>query len=205
VVNSITTILSLLFSHNTSFMPPFTVGIWACRSLLFYLLIRIVIIFAPCHAQTDSISIYDQPAYKRQRGCLKHCYDCNGCALMDFLGCGNALFDSCFCRANLAFSASSFLTSCINTACSSAPSDLNSAVSIYNGYCHINGAILDNAVVTSTVADTTALAGEEVTATLAPLTRGGSPAAPTVVVVTAIYTGSIPGDTILYTYTSELV
>lgn len=54
--------------------------------------------------------------------------------VVDWLGCTNHL-DICFCRADLASSASSLLTSGINSFCSSDIADVSSGIAVYNNYC----------------------------------------------------------------------
>jgi hypothetical protein len=124
-----------------------------------------------------TISIFEQPAYLRQRDCVKLCYRCTTpCPVVHgVIGCGGAPYDTCFCRDDLRSSASSFITSCIDYRCSGAKVDLSSALSLYNGYCHLDGAILGNAIIPSTDAITTM--------------AGGGPTA-VVVVTTVIATSS---------------
>jgi len=125
----------------------------------------------PARSQNDAISIWSEPDYVRQRDCLKLCWRCNTpCPVVHgVIGCANAPFDSCMCREDLRSSASSFLTSCINYRCSSAPTDLTSAVSLYNSYCHLTTSLSAPAtnVATSTVG-------------------GGEGGSPTVVIITTV-------------------
>jgi hypothetical protein len=55
------------------------------------------------------------------------------------LDCPSPILNACVCRTDLASSASSALTSCVNQGCSSNPADVSSVVSLYNSYCSVNG------------------------------------------------------------------
>lgn len=86
------------------------------------------------------------------------------------------------CRNDLWSIASSFFTTCISTRCgTTVTNDLASALSLYNGYCHIDGTTLQNDILpqsTAVVAKTTTqvshptlkAASSAVASTLAPLT-----------------------------------
>ena len=91
-----------------------------------------------------TISITAVPAYTSLRVCARECLYCPSCGFGGDLGseikCQDGdqsptYDDRCFCRRDLASSGSSFLTTCINTACSSISADINSAISVYNNYC----------------------------------------------------------------------
>jgi hypothetical protein len=95
---------------------------------------------------TGIISIENSEGYYSQRVCVQSALWCgfNRDAAPDnlavWLGCTDNL-DSCFCRADLASSASSLLTSGINFFCSTAdPVDVSSGIAVYNSYC--SGAVL---------------------------------------------------------------
>jgi hypothetical protein len=123
-----------------------------------------------------TISIYDTPDFKRQRDCLKPCFGCFECDDLEYeLGCKGALVDSCYCRSDLFGTASSFLSKCITSACSDI-ADVSSAISLYNGYCHVNGASLQGDLITT--------ASTDITATAQP------GATPTVIVYTTVISGS---------------
>lgn len=83
--------------------------------------------------------------------------------VVDWLGCTNHL-DSCFCRPDLASSASSLLTSAINSFCSNDTADVAGGVSVYNSYC---SRTVDGAAVTTSAGDTspTGMGTATVTAT----------------------------------------
>jgi hypothetical protein len=101
-------------------------------------------------AQLGSITIFTQPSYIRQRDCVKLCFFCTTrCpTVWGEVGCGDALVDACVCRNDLWSIASSFFTSCISTRCgTTVTNDLASALSLYNGYCHVDSTTLQNDLV----------------------------------------------------------
>lgn len=61
--------------------------------------------------------------------------------LNNALGCND--LDSCFCRTDLQSSAVSYLTTCINSQCSTNAIDVSADVSLYDGYCGVDGATSD--------------------------------------------------------------
>lgn len=123
-------------------------------------------------AQKSAYTIFNTPVYAQQQTCLQNCfmnYGPNDSKLPGYLGCawdGSEFLDSCVCRADLAQTASAFLTSCVSSACSAYPADVPIAISMYNSYCSIP-------------------VGNVATTTL----PGGSPA-PTVVVITTVYSSA---------------
>jgi len=101
-------------------------------------------------AQLESITLFTQPAFIRQRDCVKLCFICTtSCpTVWGEVGCGDAAIDACVCRNDLWSIASSFFTHCISTRCgTTVTNDLASALSLYNGYCHVDGATLQNDLV----------------------------------------------------------
>jgi hypothetical protein len=118
--------------------PPFSL-------LLLYLAL------ASHPTQADGpISIQSEPAFGSARPCGQNCLycgqywlvNCDATPLLDVLSCVD--LDSCYCRTDLQSSASSYLTSCIASGCSGNTVDIATGISLYNGYCHIDGATLDN-------------------------------------------------------------
>jgi len=102
----------------------------------------ILLIFASFVAsQNAQYTIESVPAYSLQRSCVQYCIGTGDGGLPGNLGCPNPNqpLNACACRTDLQPSASSFLTSCVNQWCSSDPSDLSSAISIYDSYCASNG------------------------------------------------------------------
>jgi hypothetical protein len=107
----------------------------------------------------STLSIQSQPAYTSQRDCVKNCLycgeywlqNCDATPLAAVIGCYDDQVDSCYCATDLQSSASSYLTECIYSGCSGDPTDVSIGVSLYDGYCGIGGATLDNyPVITST-------------------------------------------------------
>ena len=99
--------------------------------------------------QADStISIGAQPAWSSVHPCVQECLSCHSdCqasagGLNWFLSAQN--LDSLYCRTDLQSSASSYLTKCLNSLCTTNAVDLQDGTWLYNGYCHVNGATLDN-------------------------------------------------------------
>jgi hypothetical protein len=135
-------------------------------------------------AQLGSITIFTQPAYIQQRDCVKLCFFCmTSCpTVWGAVGCAEALIDDCVCRNDLWSIASSFFTTCISTRCgTTVTNDLASALSLYNGYCHIDSTTLQNDILpqsktvvaktTTQVSDPTLKAtSSAVASTLAPFT-----------------------------------
>jgi hypothetical protein len=85
----------------------------------------------------SSYSINSIVAYSSLRNCAQNCLfggtQNGGPALPYALGCPN--LNGCVCRADLAASASSFITSCVNTWCTGNSADINSAAAVYGQYC----------------------------------------------------------------------
>jgi len=137
--------------------------------IIFHLLIFFCILLARTHAD-GTVSIANQPAVTRARPCVQACLWCGQYWLINCaggangaIGIGNIVscnnLDSCVCRTDFESSISSYLTTCINAQCNANTNDLSTAVSLYNGYCRIDGATLDNyPATTAAVAGTTTLA-----------------------------------------------
>ncbi|OCT51484.1 hypothetical protein CLCR_08864 [Cladophialophora carrionii] len=116
---------------------------------------QIILIFATLRIQTSqaesTVSITAQPAFSSVRPCVQHCIWCGEYWLANCpgsaIGLNNVLsagLDSLFCRTDLQSSASSYLTSCIYSGCTTNTVDLQDGLSLYNGYCHIDGASLND-------------------------------------------------------------
>ena len=95
-----------------------------------------------------AVSIQSGSDFSTQRGCLKECLYCVDCSsnfwvfdgdLGQFISCGHHDYylNSCFCRTDLASSATSYLSSCVFSKCSSASVDVVSAVDLFTSYCRI--------------------------------------------------------------------
>jgi hypothetical protein len=53
----------------------------------------------------------------------------------DFIGCGSPWLNGCVCNPSSSSSISSFLSTCVIANCSSATSEVRSALSVYSVYC----------------------------------------------------------------------
>lgn len=154
---------------------------------LFVFTIYIAFFLSTTPANADAtVSIANQPAYSRLRPCAQPCIWCGEYWLINCpggaVGINNALtcngLDSCFCRTDLQGSAASYLTTCINSQCNTNDVDVSAGVSLYDGYCGVDGATLDNYPTTGTAA---------VGTTTLTATPGGTP---TVVVYSTVLAGS---------------
>jgi hypothetical protein len=100
----------------------------------------------------STISIIQQPAYSQVRPCVQPCLLCTEYWLQNCpggaIGLGNVLscddLDAIYCRTDLQSSAFSYLTTCLNSMCSENAVDVSDGFSLYSGYCHVDGATLDN-------------------------------------------------------------
>ena len=106
-----------------------------CSSIILVIFASVVV-----SQQAQQYTIISVPAYEHQHACVQYCIggeaDEN---LPNALGCPSTYLNACVCRTDLQPSASSFLTACVNQGCSSDPSDLSSAISLYDSYCASNG------------------------------------------------------------------
>ncbi|KAN0073429.1 hypothetical protein V8E54_008649 [Elaphomyces granulatus] len=103
----------------------------------------ILVIFASVVASQVSIfSINGDPAFSIQRVCVQACLGPGYTGVPGNIGCAyedDVYLNACVCRTDLQPSASSYLTKCVNSGCATEPSDLSSAISIYDNYCASNG------------------------------------------------------------------
>lgn len=102
------------------------------------------------YASADGkVSIASFTSYSVQRYCVRECLwegrTDGGPPLPGYLTCAQPYSDSCICRTDLAATASSFLSSCVNTYCSSNTVDISNAIGLYNGYCAGNLAVVTSA------------------------------------------------------------
>jgi hypothetical protein len=114
------------------------------RITLFILLL--VIHFSSTKAASPQ-TIASLPAFSSLRSCASVCFwngephrggdvlgvilDCCGGSVV----CKDGADNSCFCRADLMAKATNWLSTCVNTKCSSQSVDVASAIALYNGYC----------------------------------------------------------------------
>jgi len=81
-------------------------------------------------------SITDAPAFRAERGCVQSCIWANGYRDLNVaLQCNYHWYDACLCRPDLVPLAESFLSSCVNSACSGNPGDIAGAISLSSAYC----------------------------------------------------------------------
>jgi hypothetical protein len=156
------------------------------RLAVWNLLVCLVILFPFARAANPSISIQNQPAYSGVRPCVQDCLYCGEFWFANCLGGNPGLnnflsaqsLDALYCRSDLQSSASSFLTGCMDSLCDANSVDLSDGISLYNGYCSIGGASLNNY-------PTTTLGGGGT------ITLSASPgSAPTVVIYSTVISGS---------------
>jgi len=89
-------------------------------------------------ADLKTLSIASANDYLVSRNCVKDCLWSDGGWVGSLIGCGSPYYNQCYCNANLASSATSYLSSCAIKYCTSEP-DATSAVKVYAGYCSIAG------------------------------------------------------------------
>ena len=106
----------------------------------------------------STVSIMSAQPYLEQRSCVQFClwHPGENDDLAPFLDCTSPWLHSCYCRNDLASSASSFLTSCVNQGCPSHSEDFRRAVSVYDGYCSSNAPATNAATPTNDGVVTTA-------------------------------------------------
>jgi hypothetical protein len=96
-------------------------------------------------ATSGTVSLEGSPAFASQRPCVRN--DCFGADTLgnpylvaSKIGCDtNSVENECFCRPDLQAGATSYLSSCVYSACDQMTLDVNSAVKIYTDYCTSNG------------------------------------------------------------------
>ena len=106
-------------------------------------LLALHVLHVAAAATVTTVSFLSYPAYLEQVECVKLCLwqvrtldD-----LIAAIGCSPPWVNECFCKAELASSASSFLSGCVASRCtapSTAPA-VTSALAAYNEYCSANG------------------------------------------------------------------
>jgi hypothetical protein len=110
----------------------------------------LLILTKPTVAQATTQSIASDTAWQAMDPCARACFQtwvagCWAPALDGILGCDSnyCLYASndCYCRADHQPVAVSYLSSCVSKSCTvgDAQIDVNSAVTVYDGYCSSNG------------------------------------------------------------------
>jgi hypothetical protein len=137
---------------------------WALQTRYLYTIFLASSLITPV-TPDGSVTITNEPYYSLLRPCAQQCMwcgqywlqNCPALGINNILTCG---LDSCYCRTDLQSSALSYITSCVLSGCSGDSVDLTQGLSLYSGYCSIDGATLDNyPAATSTLpAGTTTLA-----------------------------------------------
>jgi len=146
----------------------------------------ILLVLASFVSADGTVSINNIPAYSSQRACVQHCLFQGGFNdLGGSLDCPAPLLDSCICRTDLAFSVSSFLSTCVSSGCTSDTVDIGNALSIYTTYC--NGATAPANIAAATTPGTSGGSSKTLTLTATIFTVNGaattSPIAPLVTVI----------------------
>lgn len=109
----------------------------------------VILLFYSPLAGGATQTIASLPAYNQQRPCATPCFwngDPNNVNAGDILGyhlgCKSRASDDCFCRADLALVATSWLSTCVLQGCSSNTLDMSSAFEVYDEYCeNVRGGI----------------------------------------------------------------
>ncbi|EPS37737.1 hypothetical protein H072_8535 [Dactylellina haptotyla CBS 200.50] len=93
--------------------------------------------------ETAPVSIWDEPVWSSQRNCAQYCFGLTTLgpgfytdAIGSALGCpGNPAQNGCWCRKDLTETGILHLSRCILSECASNTVDVESATSLYLGYC----------------------------------------------------------------------
>ena len=96
-----------------------------------------------------TVSIASSNAYATQPPCVQACI--MGASNGIDVGCGNALLNSCFCRAGPQSSALYQVSSCVSANCNGTTTDINNVRSLYTAYC--STAMLSTASAAATSSD----------------------------------------------------
>jgi hypothetical protein len=131
----------LLFNEDTNFLEK--------MSSFFFFIILLLIPLISSAAETDAVaavSIYSDISYQSGRTCSTSClwyrgpfrqYN-HGHDLAIELSCGVAAVNGCYCKADFASSASSYISSCVSKGCSNLESvneEIKTIMALYDGYC----------------------------------------------------------------------
>ena len=102
------------------------------------LLLSKVFLFSIVKGQaTATASIENTIEYLEQVNCVRNCiwHPSASNDVVDFIGCGSPWLNGCICNPSSSSSISSFLSTCIIANCSSATSEIRSAIFVNSGYC----------------------------------------------------------------------
>jgi hypothetical protein len=144
-----------------------TISLVSCCTLILFCFASLVA------AQNSAYTIESVSAYSLQRTCVQNCLG----GLPGQIGCpfSYVYLNQCACRTDLQPSASTFLTGCVNNGCSRDPSDLSSAISLYDSYCVSNGFALVTVPASTTAATSFATVATPGTAAATSTQTGPSP------------------------------
>ena len=111
---------------------------------LIIFLIKALLIPVVKSQATATASIEYTTGYLEQVDCVRNCiWSPNDVEdIRAFIGCGSPVLNGCFCDPNSSLSVSTFLSTCVMASCSSATSNVNTAISVYSSYCVEGGDVL---------------------------------------------------------------
>jgi hypothetical protein len=129
--------------------------------------------------------ILNYEPYLHLRTCAQPCLGgyATTAQIISVIGCGAPYYDSCYCRGmqDLDTQVTSFLSSCVNSQCSSNPMDLSSVFAAYDGYCSGKGITHPASNEATMIATNTE-------------TTGGGNTTPTVVVISTLIATDATGN-----------
>jgi hypothetical protein len=146
-------------------------------SLLSLVLLTTTLVSA-ANGPTAPVSIFYESAYVTARPCAAFClWDTifHSIDVANALSCGDSAINGCYCQADFASSASSYVSSCIRKGCANlegVTEEVQTMMALYNGYCQTANAdgVITAAVVESVAA--TEKSSSTRTVSLKPATGG---------------------------------
>jgi hypothetical protein len=126
-------------------MPPIIQTVFQNLTLFFAWGWMFIVVSPMASATSGTVSLEGSSAFASQRPCVRD--DCFGAdtlgnpyLLASEIHCdSNSVENECFCRPDLQAGATSYLSSCVYSACDQMTLDVNSAIKIYTDYCTSNG------------------------------------------------------------------
>ncbi|KIM95637.1 hypothetical protein OIDMADRAFT_148728 [Oidiodendron maius Zn] len=120
------------------------------------LILFLVTIGAAQNVDTATVSITGLAAFSVQPACVQSCVFYNSFDVADYLvfelGCTSTIYNECYCTQIQDKSASTALSTCVNTLCKGT-TEISNAISLYESYC--NGAGYPRTVSASQTSTTT--------------------------------------------------
>lgn len=118
----------------------------------FSLLLAILLLTS--HGRTQTVSIQSITGYLVQRKCVQQCIigrhdDGNAAVLVEPIGCSSPYQNACMCNTGRAAVWTTALSACVDKYCNSKKPDFSAALSLYNGYCATNLALVTSAATVS--------------------------------------------------------